>query len=59
MCFDWAVPVYSSQKTQPGVALRGYFAVDVLAEEGKKLPSGNYVAYVVMEDTIYGPVKFK
>lgn len=59
MCFDWTVPVYSSQKIHPGVPLRGYFAVDVLAEKGKDLPPGKYAAYVVMNGAIYGPAKFE
>ena len=57
--FDWAIPVYSNQKIQPGAPLQGYFALDVLAKAGNKLPAGDYVAYVVMEGNIYGPVKFK
>ena len=57
--FDCAIPVYSNQKIQPGAPLQGYFALDVLAKAGNKLPAGDYVAYVVMEGNIYGPVKFK
>jgi len=57
--FDLAVPVYSNQKIQPGAPLRGYFAVDALSNEGRALAPGKYVAYVVMEGAIYGPVKFK
>ena len=57
--FDCAIPVYSNQKIQPGAPLQGYFALDVLAKAGNKLPAGDYVAYVLMEGNIYGPVKFK
>ena len=58
MRFDWAIPVYSSKKIEPGAVLQGYFAVDVLAENDGKLRPGTNMAYIVMEGAVYGPVEF-
>ncbi|MHC5060818.1 MAG: hypothetical protein ACYTFK_07020 [Planctomycetota bacterium] len=56
---DWAIPVYSNQTIEPGAPLQGCFALDALAGAGVKLPADNYLAYAVLEGTIYGPAKFK
>jgi hypothetical protein len=57
-CFDWAIPVYSDKKIQPGQPIHGYFAIDVLSGTEVKLANGNYAAYIIMDGVVYGPAKF-
>ena len=57
--YDWAVPVYGSGKTEAGAPLRGYFAIDAIKEQADALPSGKYVAYVILDSGISGPRTFE
>jgi len=56
--FDWAVPVYG-EELKVGLLARGCFAFDALPELDDKLPNGKYVAYVIIEGEVYGPVRFE
>lgn len=59
MRWDWTIPVYSDQIPKEGTPLRGYFAIDAMAREENPLPAGSYVGYIIMEENVFGPVKFE
>jgi hypothetical protein len=59
LSWNWAFPVYSDQNLREDSPLRGYFSVDAMAQEDSPLPPGNYIAYMIMEGKIWGPVRFE
>ncbi len=56
--FDWAIPVYSETMLKSGESVLAWFAVDALAGTPVVLPRGDYVAYLLMEGHVFGPVPF-
>lgn len=55
---NWILPVYSDQPIKTGDRMEGYFSIDALAEEKSPLVPGDYVAYLVIEGRMVGPVAF-
>lgn len=55
---NWVLPVYADQPIKAGERVEGYFSIDALAEDKFPLAAGDYVAYLVIEGHMVGPVAF-
>lgn len=55
---NWVLPVYADQPIKVGDRVEGYFSIDALAEDKSPLAAGDYVAYLVIEGHMVGPVAF-
>lgn len=55
---NWVLPVYADQPIKAGERVEGYFSIDALAEDKFPLAAGDYVAYLVIEGRMVGPVAF-
>lgn len=55
--FNLGIPVFGSRAASIGSALRGHFTVGLQQSIGR-LTQGQYVGYVLLAGTLYGPVHF-
>lgn len=55
---DWILPVYSEHPIKTGNRVEGYFSIDALEVGKPTLAPGDYVAYLILEGHMFGPVAF-
>jgi hypothetical protein len=55
----WALPAYASRAARPGDRISGCFAIDALADTKMRLAPGEYLAFMIMDGVVHGPVEFE